>query len=82
EYNCRGSDNEERIVYKSDPPPLSRCDISLTGWEERLVLRPDDFSSNNSLYNTEKSPGRSVTLFDKEGLNFRDFITPFIKGRC
>ena len=47
-----------------------------------LVLRPEDFSSNNSLYNTDKSPGLTATLFDKEGLNFRNFITPFIKGGC
>jgi hypothetical protein len=47
-----------------------------------LVLRPDDFSSNNSFYNAEKSPGLAATLFDKEGLNFRNFITPFIKLTC
>jgi hypothetical protein len=43
------------------------------------MLRAGDFSSNSSLFNTNKSPGPSATLFDKEGLNFRNFITPFIK---
>jgi hypothetical protein len=55
-----------------------------------LVLRLEDFSSNISLYNTEKSSdyfGRLstslwATLFDKEGLNLHEFITPFIKGGC
>jgi len=46
--------------------------ISRRGQSLLSVLRPDDFSLNSSLYNTKKSPGLAATLFDKEGLDFRN----------
>jgi hypothetical protein len=47
-----------------------------------VVPRPDEFLSNGFLYKTGKSPGLSATLFDKEGFDLWNFVTPFIKLTC
>jgi hypothetical protein len=47
----------------------------------QVVPISDEFLSNG-LYKTVKSPGLAATLFDKEGFDLWNFVTPFNKGGC